>query len=263
MNESQTDGKVGNELLDELFSALEDLETQSAGILQFLKDKGLATEKDLAPYLEEAANASEVRWRAARLRMDALLAAAIHDAEEEFARKVEERSHKESTTGKKKEPSEGEGWEAGEDRNAQKRVRRRTRLQCLRVTRRPTPMSRENPRRKSVRPRKERKGKVHRSNPVERVLEKKRLEAARQIWRDFFAIADQWEGLADLEPRTRSRPAAAAKARKSSSRVISGTAWSMQDLRNQCVTEAGLATSRQYSGPQQPSPLPVARLNIE
>ena len=68
MNESQTDGKVGDELLDELFSALEDLETQSAGILQFLKDKGLATEKDLAPYLEEAANASEVRWRAARLR---------------------------------------------------------------------------------------------------------------------------------------------------------------------------------------------------
>jgi uncharacterized low-complexity protein len=121
MNESQTDGKVGGELLDELFSALEDLETQSAGILQFLKDKGLATDKELAPYLEEAANASEVRWRAARLRMDALLAAAMHDAEEEFARKVEERSHKESTTGKKKEPSEGEGvWEADEDRNAQK-----------------------------------------------------------------------------------------------------------------------------------------------
>ncbi|MGA8300958.1 MAG: hypothetical protein WB817_15860 [Terriglobales bacterium] len=118
MNESQTDGKVGGELLDELFSALEDLETQSAGILQFLKDKGLATDKELAPYLEEAANASEVRWRAARLRLDALLAAAIHDAEEEFARKVEERSHKESTTGKKKEPSEGER-EAGEDRNAQ------------------------------------------------------------------------------------------------------------------------------------------------
>ncbi len=34
-------------------------------------------------------------------------------------------------------------------------------------------------------------------------------------------------------------------------------------LRNQCVTEAGLATSRQYPGSQQPSPLPVARIKIE
>src|SRR6202012_1592607 len=88
----ESDRKVGGELLHELFSAFEDLETQSAGILQFLKGKGLATDEELAPYLKQAADASNVRWVAARLRMDALLAAAIKDAEEEFARKVEERA---------------------------------------------------------------------------------------------------------------------------------------------------------------------------
>jgi len=91
MGDREVDGKTGGEFLDELFSALEDLETQSAGVVQFLKDKGLASEAELAPYLEAAAEASEVRWRAARLRMDALLTAAIKDAEEEFARTIEER----------------------------------------------------------------------------------------------------------------------------------------------------------------------------
>ena len=91
MSERDTDGKVGGELLSELFSALEDLETQSSGILQFLKEKGLANDEELAPFLESAARASDVRWRAARLRMEALLSAAIKDAEEEFARKMEER----------------------------------------------------------------------------------------------------------------------------------------------------------------------------
>jgi hypothetical protein len=90
--DSESDGKVGGKLLDDLFSAFEDLETQSAGILQFLKAKGLATDEELAPYLLRAADASNVRWLAARLRMDALLAAAIKDAEEEFARTMEERA---------------------------------------------------------------------------------------------------------------------------------------------------------------------------
>ena len=104
----ESNGKVGGELLDQLFSALEDLETQSAGILQFLKGKGLATDEELAPYLQQAADASNVRWLAARLRMDALLAAAIKDTEEELARKTEERAraHDESTAERKEEQSE-------------------------------------------------------------------------------------------------------------------------------------------------------------
>ncbi|MGA9354571.1 MAG: hypothetical protein WBV46_12840 [Terriglobales bacterium] len=104
----ESDGKIGSELLGELFSALEDLETQSAGILQFLKGKGLATDEELAPYLRQAADASNVRWRAARIRMEALLASAINDAKEEFAREAEERARKESPAVKQQEQQQSD-----------------------------------------------------------------------------------------------------------------------------------------------------------
>jgi hypothetical protein len=68
---------IAQEILHELFSSLEALETQSTGILQFLKDKGIATEAELAPHFEQAGKASNVRWRAARVRIDYLLAAAM------------------------------------------------------------------------------------------------------------------------------------------------------------------------------------------
>lgn len=103
----ESDGKVGGQLLEQLVSAFEDLETQSAGILQFLKAKGLATDEELAPYLQQAGDASNVRWRAARLRMDALLAAAIADAEEEFARKMEERARALDKSNAQKEEGQG------------------------------------------------------------------------------------------------------------------------------------------------------------
>lgn len=61
------------EILDELFSLLETLETQSLALTQFLKDQGIATDKKLAPYLDRAGNASSVKWRAARARMRYLL----------------------------------------------------------------------------------------------------------------------------------------------------------------------------------------------
>ena len=61
------------EVLNELFSHLERLETQNEAILQFLKEKKRVTDKQLAPYLEQAANASNVKWRAARVRIDHLL----------------------------------------------------------------------------------------------------------------------------------------------------------------------------------------------
>jgi hypothetical protein len=61
------------EVLDQLFSHLERLETQTEAILQFLKETKRVTDKQLAPYLEQAGNASSVRWRAARVRINHLL----------------------------------------------------------------------------------------------------------------------------------------------------------------------------------------------
>jgi len=55
---------------------VETLDTQSTAILQFLKAKGIGSEADLAPYFEEAGNASSVRWRAVRVRIDYLISSA-------------------------------------------------------------------------------------------------------------------------------------------------------------------------------------------
>ncbi|HKD79010.1 MAG TPA: hypothetical protein VKH81_04910 [Candidatus Angelobacter sp.] len=61
------------EVLSELFRHLERLETQSTAISLFLKEQKHITDKQLAPYLERAGKASNVRWRAERVRMEYLL----------------------------------------------------------------------------------------------------------------------------------------------------------------------------------------------
>ena len=71
------------EILHDLFSSMEALETQNTPILQFLKDKGIATDEELASHLEQAGNASSVRWRGVRVRADYLFASAIKAAEKE------------------------------------------------------------------------------------------------------------------------------------------------------------------------------------
>jgi hypothetical protein len=75
------DEKIVQEILHELFSSLETLDTQSTAILQFLKDKGIANDEELASQLEQAGNAASVRWRAVRVRIDYLLSGAIKAAE--------------------------------------------------------------------------------------------------------------------------------------------------------------------------------------
>jgi hypothetical protein len=75
------DETIAQEILHELFSSLEALETRSAALLQFVKDRGWASDQELAPYLEQAGNASNVRWRAARVRIDHLLASAFQAAD--------------------------------------------------------------------------------------------------------------------------------------------------------------------------------------
>lgn len=80
------DVHLGQELLDELGSTLENLETQQGALLQCLKDKGMVTEEELAPYLTQAGNASNVRWRAARLRLARILSGAQQQEEEDQKR---------------------------------------------------------------------------------------------------------------------------------------------------------------------------------
>ncbi|HZQ18164.1 MAG TPA: hypothetical protein VFA90_05540 [Terriglobales bacterium] len=68
------DSKITDEIIEELSSTLEKIETQSAAVLEFIKEKGIAKDEELAPYLERATAASSVRWRAIRVRIEYLLA---------------------------------------------------------------------------------------------------------------------------------------------------------------------------------------------
>ena len=67
------DSQSIKEVFKELYSHLERLETQNTAILLFLKEKKRVTDKQLAPYLEQAGNAANVKWRAERVRMEYLL----------------------------------------------------------------------------------------------------------------------------------------------------------------------------------------------
>ena len=85
---------IVQEILHELLSSLEALEPQSTAILQLLKDKGLANEQELALHLEQAGNASNVRWRAAQVRIDRLVSSALKTAERDAKQPRKEESPK-------------------------------------------------------------------------------------------------------------------------------------------------------------------------
>ena len=100
------------EVLNELFSHLERLETQNEAILQFLKEKKRVTDKQLAPYLEHAGNASNVKWRAARVRIDHLLEPEHPEKEIKLGKKPElheESASKGSSEDKRSKPENQEG----------------------------------------------------------------------------------------------------------------------------------------------------------
>jgi hypothetical protein len=77
---------AAEQLLDEILASFEAIEAQNMAILQFLKDNGIATDEKLAPYLDQAAAASNVKWRAGRLRIRHLLVSAVKEAEEKAER---------------------------------------------------------------------------------------------------------------------------------------------------------------------------------
>lgn len=74
--------EIAQQILQELTSSLETLEAQTAAILQFLNNKKAADKKALAAYLEQAGQASSVRWRASRARIDRLLSSAMKSIDE-------------------------------------------------------------------------------------------------------------------------------------------------------------------------------------
>lgn len=83
------DVHLAEELLNELGSSLEILETQQGALLQFLRgDKGVITDGQFAPFLTQAGNASNVRWRAARLRLEHILST-IRDNEQQIRKQAE------------------------------------------------------------------------------------------------------------------------------------------------------------------------------
>lgn len=92
------DEKVVQEILHELFSSFETLETQNMAVLQFLKNKGIASEEELAAQLEQAGNASSVRWRAVRVRIEYLLSSAMKAADQDAEKKKESPKTRENQT---------------------------------------------------------------------------------------------------------------------------------------------------------------------
>jgi phage repressor protein C with HTH and peptisase S24 domain len=97
----ENNNNIVQEILHDLFSSLEALETQNTAILQFLKDKGIATDEELASQLEQAGKASSVRWRGVRVRADYLFASAIKAAEQA----AERESPKPSETAQESKPA--------------------------------------------------------------------------------------------------------------------------------------------------------------
>ena len=85
------DPNITQEILDDLIPSLEALETRSTAVLEFLKHEGIATDEKLAPYLEQAASASNVRWLGVRVRIERLLSAAEKNSAEKPTAKQEKK----------------------------------------------------------------------------------------------------------------------------------------------------------------------------
>jgi hypothetical protein len=83
------------DVLNELLPYFEAIDTQNAAIVQFLKDKRVVSDEQLAPYLERAAKASNVKWLGARLRMGRLFS--VPETKDEAAAEKLVKGHERTT----------------------------------------------------------------------------------------------------------------------------------------------------------------------
>jgi len=102
------DEEIVKQIVDEVLSSLEPLDAQGAALLQLLKAKGMVNDEELAPYLEQAGKASNVRWLAARVRVMSLIGSAIR------TEKAEKQAVKEEET-KSNEGADRPGAESKEE----------------------------------------------------------------------------------------------------------------------------------------------------
>lgn len=73
------DPETIEKILSELYPHLERMETQSSALLQFLTAKGIVKDEEFAPFLEQAGNASYVKWLTTRLRIEHVLSTATRE----------------------------------------------------------------------------------------------------------------------------------------------------------------------------------------
>lgn len=107
------------EVLEELFSSLQALETKTGAIFQFLKERSIVSDKDLAPFWEKAANESNVRWRATRIRMNHLLSTVskANDSPQEKSPQATETKEDQQAI---QQPSEGRSHSEEQEQSAQR-----------------------------------------------------------------------------------------------------------------------------------------------
>ena len=114
------DANALKKALNELYPHLEWQETQIIALLEFLTAKGIITDKEFAPFVEEAGKRSSVKWLAARLRVEHALSESTEEEEKPAeistrlpAREPEEQLPQENES---RQPSE----KAGENASGEK-----------------------------------------------------------------------------------------------------------------------------------------------
>lgn len=101
------DPKVIDEILDALLTPLETAESRSAALLELLRESGTIADEQLAPFLEQAENASEIKSRALRLRLKRILTSVIPQPEQSKKEGAAQTSISEAKAEEPKDETEG------------------------------------------------------------------------------------------------------------------------------------------------------------